>query len=111
MESDVLQMVSPYQKRAPPRASSERVMSGKKRQTSFPKPGNFGISPCVPDYESQVVFRCEFDSCLDVFRRSSIDSNDWHTSLLARNAKSSVQVAGLDRPVGKSVCFPVGVFS
>lgn len=53
----------------------------------------------------------ELDGCLYVFRYSSVDPDDRHTSLLAWHAKRSVEIAGLDRSVGKGVCLPVGVFS
>jgi hypothetical protein len=57
------------------------------------------------------MLHSELDGLLDVFRCSGIDANDWYTPLLARNTKCSVQVASLDRPVRKSVCLPVSVFS
>ena len=70
-----------------------------------------GRSPRVLDHETQIVVPGEFDSFLDVVRRSSIDTNDWHAPLLTRKAEGGVEVAGLDRAVGKHVCLPVGVLS
>jgi len=52
----------------------------------------------------------ESDSFLDVPRRSGIDADYWHVSLLTRNAERNVDVAALDRPVGKCVRLVVGVF-
>ena len=52
----------------------------------------------------------EPDSFLDVPRRSSIDADYWHAPLLTRNAERNVDVAALDRPVGKCVRLVVGVF-
>jgi len=57
------------------------------------------------------VLRGEFDCCLDVLGCSGIDADDGHAPLLAWNAEGSVEVAGLDGPVGKGVGLPVGVFS
>ena len=57
------------------------------------------------------MLRGEFDGFLDILRRSGVDPNDRHAPLLAWNAERSVEVAGLDRPVGKGVGLPVGVFS
>ena len=51
----------------------------------------------------------KFDSFLDVARRSGVDADDWHAPLLTRKAKGGVEVAGLDRPVGKDVRLSVGV--
>jgi len=51
------------------------------------------------------------DSFLDVFRRSGVDSDDRHAPLSARNAERGVDIAALDRPVGKGPRLPVGVFS
>ena len=50
------------------------------------------------------------DSLLDVFWRSGVDSDDWHAPLSARNAERGVDIAALDRPVGKGPRLPVGVF-
>ena len=50
------------------------------------------------------------DSFLDVPRRSCIDADYWHVSLLTRNAERNVDIAALDRPVGKCVRLIVGVF-
>ena len=57
------------------------------------------------------MLRGEFDCCLDVLGCSGIDADDGHAPLLAWNAEGSVEVAGLDGPVGKGVGLPVGVFS
>ena len=53
----------------------------------------------------------EFDGCLDVFRGSGVNTDDGHAPSLAWNAKGSVEVAGLGRPVGKGVGLPVGELS
>ena len=53
----------------------------------------------------------EFDSLLDVFRRSGVDSDDRHAPLSARNAERGVEIAAVDRPVGKGPRLPVGVLS
>ena len=57
------------------------------------------------------MFGGEFDGFLNVFWRSGIDADDWYTPLLAWNTKCSVEVAGLDSPVGKRVGFPLSMFS
>jgi len=51
----------------------------------------------------------KFDSFLDITRRSGIDTDYWHVSLLTRKAKCGVKVTGLNRPVGKGVRLVVGV--
>ena len=66
--------------------------------------------PRVLDYKTQVVVPSEYDSFLDVLRRSSIDADYWHAPLLTRNAERNVEVTALDRPVGKCVRLVVGVF-
>ena len=53
----------------------------------------------------------KFDGFLDVFRCPCVDSNDRHTPLSARNTERGVEIASLDRPVGKCVRLPVGVLS
>ena len=53
----------------------------------------------------------EFDSFLDVLRRSGVDADHRHVPLLTRDAERGVEVAALDRPVGKGVGLVVGVFS
>ena len=53
---------------------------------------------------------CELDSFLDVTRRSSINTDYWHISLLTREPKGGVEVAALDGPVGKRVGLVVWVF-
>ena len=68
-----------------------------------------GKIPRVLDYETQIVVPGELDSFLDVVRRSGIDADDWHAPLLTRKAEGGVEVAGLDRAVGKNICLPVGV--
>jgi len=45
----------------------------------------------------------ESDSLLDVLWSSRVDSDHWHASLLTWNAERGVEVAALDRPVGKCV--------
>ena len=52
----------------------------------------------------------KLDSFLDVGRRSCVDADYRYAPLLTRNAEGSVEVTALDRPVGKGVRFPVGVF-
>ena len=52
----------------------------------------------------------KLDGFLDVLRRCDIDADDWHVPLLTRNAEGGVEVAALDRPVGKGVRLVVGVF-
>ena len=53
----------------------------------------------------------EFDRFLDVFRRPGVDSDDRHAPLSARNAERGVEIAALNRPVGKGVRLPVGELS
>ena len=60
-------------------------------------------APRVLDHEPQVVLPGESDSFLDVLRSSRIDTDHWHASLLTWNAERGVEVAALDRPVGKCV--------
>ena len=67
--------------------------------------------PCVLDHEAQTVLPGKFDGFLDVFRRPRVDSNDRHAPLSARNPERGVEIAALDRPVGKCVRLPVGVLS
>jgi len=52
----------------------------------------------------------EYYSFLYVLRRSGTDADYWHTPLLAWNIERGVEVAALDRPVGKGVRLVVGVF-
>jgi hypothetical protein len=40
------------------------------------------------------------DGCLDILRRSRVDPDDRHAPLLAWNTERSVEVAGLDGPIG-----------
>ena len=56
------------------------------------------------------MLRSKFDSFLDVSWRSGVDPDYWHVPLLARDAERGVEVAALDRSVGKSVRLKVGVF-
>ena len=67
-------------------------------------------APRILDYEAQVVLPGESDSFLDVLRRSGIDTDYWHVPLLTRNPQRGVEVAALDRPVGKCVRLVVGEF-
>jgi len=67
--------------------------------------------PRALDYQAQVVLPGESDSFLDVLRSSRVDSDYWHASLLTRNPERGVEVAALDRPVGKCVRLEVGEFS
>ena len=60
-------------------------------------------APRVLDYEPQVVLLGESDSFLDVLWSSRVDSDYWHASLFTRNPERGVEVAALDRPVGKCV--------
>ena len=53
----------------------------------------------------------KFDGFLDVFRRPRVDSDDRHAPLSTRNAERGVEIAALNRPVGKCVRLPVGVLS
>ena len=53
---------------------------------------------------------CEFDSLLDVLRRSRVDADYQHAPLLTRDAERGVEVAALDGPVRKGVRLVVGVF-
>ena len=69
-----------------------------------------GYPPRVLDYEAQVVVPGKSDRFLDVLRRSGIDADYRHVSLLTRNAERGVEVTALDRPVGKCVGLVVGVF-
>ena len=50
------------------------------------------------------------DGFLDVIRRSSVDADYWHAPLSTRNPEGGVEVASLDRPIGKGVCPPVDDF-
>jgi hypothetical protein len=52
----------------------------------------------------------KFDSFLDVAWRSGVDPDYRHVPLLTRDAERGVEIAALDRPVGKSVGLKVGVF-
>ena len=45
----------------------------------------------------------ESDSFLDVLRSSRVDTDHWHASLLTWNPERGVEVAALDRPIGKCV--------
>ena len=67
-------------------------------------------APRVLDYEPQVVLLGESDSFLDVLWSSRVDTDYWHASLLTRNPERGVEVAALDRPVGKCVRLVVGEF-
>ena len=67
-------------------------------------------APRVLDYEPQVVLLGESDSFLDVLWSSRVDTDHWHASLLTRNPERGVEVAALDRPVGKCVRLVVGEF-
>ena len=67
-------------------------------------------SPCVLYYEPQVVLPGESDSFLDVLWGSRVDSDYRHASLLTWNAERGVEVAALDRPVGKYVRLVVCIF-
>jgi len=73
------------------------------------KRGAVGV-PRVLDHEAQVVLPSESNSFLDVLRRSGIDPDYWHAPLSTRNPERGVEVAALDRPVGKGVCLVVGEF-
>ena len=66
--------------------------------------------PRVLDYEAQVMAPGEPDSFLDVFRRSGVDADYWHVPLLTWSAERGVEVATLDRSVGKCVCLIIDVF-
>jgi len=66
--------------------------------------------PRVLDYEAQVIATGESDSFLDVFRRSGVNADYWHVPLFTWNAERGVEVAALDRSVGKCVCLIIGVF-
>jgi len=50
------------------------------------------------------------DGLLDVARCPGVNADYWHAPLLTRNAEGSVEVAPMDRPVGKGIRLPVGVF-
>ena len=52
----------------------------------------------------------EFHSLLDVLRCSGVDTNHRHVPLLTRDAEGGVEIAALDRPVGKGIGLVVGVF-
>ena len=69
-----------------------------------------GCIPRVLDYDAQVVLPGESDSFLDVLRRSGVDADYWHVPLLTWSAERSVEVAALDRSVGKCVCLIIDVF-
>ena len=114
MESDVLHVMGPYQERIPARAPSKKVVSDQNFDQREPNcTCNKGVvhAPRVLDYETQVVAPGEPDSFLDVLRSSCIDTNYRHASLLTRNPERGVEVATLDRPVGKGVRFVVCEFS
>jgi len=53
----------------------------------------------------------KFDGFLDVLRRPRVDSDDRHAPLSARNPERGVEIAAMNRPVGKCVRLPIGVFS
>ena len=113
MERDVLHMMSPYQKRPPSRTPSKVVVPGEKKKDNQHSPTRSkqrASSPCVLYYQAQIVLLDKLDSFLDVGWRSCIDADYRHAPLLTRNPEGSVEVAALDRPVGKGVRFPVGVF-
>ena len=68
---------------------------------------------CIPrvlDYQAQVVLPGEYNSFLDVLWSSRVDTDYWHASLFTRNPERGVEVAALDRPVGKCVRLVVGEF-
>ena len=117
MESDVLHMVSPYQKRVPGRAPSEVVVSGNNATRSQrPRTRRKGklkkaSSPRVLNYEAQIVLPCKFDSFLDIFRRSCLDTDYRHVPLSTRKAEGGVEITALDRPVGKGVRLVVCMLS
>jgi len=67
-------------------------------------------APRVLDYQAQVVLPGESDSFLDVLWSSRVDTDHWHASLFTRNPERGIEVAALDRPVGKGVCLVVGEF-
>ena len=111
MESDVLHVVSPYQKRVPAGAPSKIIVSGKSANQHSVKIERKVSSPCVLDHEAQIVFPGKFHSFLNVLRRPCVDSDDRHASLSARNPERGLEIATMDRPIGKGVRLPVGVFS
>ena len=84
-----------------------------KRSIKISEKTNWGKSrvrvPRVFYYKTQVVLRGKFDSFLDVSWRSGVDPDYWHAPLLTRDAERGVEVAALDRPVGKGVRLKVGV--
>ena len=106
MKSDVLHVVSPYQKRIPSRTPSEQVVSGEKRQSAFPHPEKKNPKTSL---QAQIAFSSKFHSFLDTLWSSSVDTNHWHVPLLTRKAECGVEVTALDRPVGKRVCLVIGV--
>ena len=114
MESDVLYMVSPYQKRIPSRAPSDIVVSGKNVGRHSPTRRRSKLkrntsSPCVLDHEAQIMLPGKFDSFLDVTRCSCIDTDYRHAPLLTREAEGGVEITALDRSVGKGVRLEIGV--
>jgi len=52
----------------------------------------------------------EPNSFLYVLRRPGVDTDYWHTPLLTWNTERGVEVAALDRPVGKGVRLVVAMF-
>ena len=60
-------------------------------------------APRVLDHEPQVVLPGESDSFLDVLWSSRVDADHWHASSLTWNPECGIEVAALDRPVGKRV--------
>ena len=111
MEGNVLHVVSPYQKRTPTGAPSKVVVPGKSANEHSVKIERGVGSPCVLDHEAQIVFPGKFHSFLDVFRRPRVDSDDRHAPLSTRNAERGVEIASLDRPVGRGPRLPIGVLS
>ena len=111
MESDVFHMMSPYQERIPGRAPSEIVVSDTQKNSIISEKNRLcKHPPRVLDHKPQVVVSGEPNSFLYVLRRPGIDTDGRHTPLLTRNAERGVEVAALDRPVGKGVFLIVGVF-
>ena len=111
MESDVLHMMSPYRERVSGRAPSEIVVSDTQKNSIISEKNRLcKHPPRVLDHKPQVVVSCEPNSFLYVLRRPCIDADYRHISLLTRNTKCGVEVAALDRPVGKGVRLVVGIF-
>ena len=111
MEGNVLHVVSPYQERISAGAPSKVVVPGKSANQHSVKIERKVGSPCVLDHEAQIVLPGKFDGFLNVLRRPCVDSDDRHAPLSARNPERGVEIAALDRPIGRGPGLPIVVLS